>query len=264
MDCDAIEALLPDWWAETLSASDRQRVSEHLAACDRCRDEAETLGVLWRRLEALADEAPSERLRARFDTWVAGYAAARREAPTSAPATVLPFRRHWLHVAAGAAAVVLLGLAFLAGFLVEEKRAAPDVAALRQEVQVVRQMLAVSLLQQQSANERLRGLSVSLELDRPNQSVLTALVDTLERDSNVNVRLAAIDALHSFASERGARDGLIQSLERPQSPLVQIALIDALVDLGETRVKSTCEALAADDTVNEAVRARARSAVQQL
>lgn len=134
-----------------------------------------------------------------------------------------------------------------------------EVTELRQELRDMRQMMTLTLLQQQSATERLRGVSWSSQVDRPGSPVLDALLDTLARDPNVNVRLASIEALTQFGQDARIRRGMVDELatNRQDSPLVQIALIDALVGMKERESVGAMRTLAADQKVNEAVRQRA-------
>ena len=88
----------------------------------------------------------------------------------------------------------------------------------------LRQMVSLSLLQQQSASERLKGVAWAAQLESGDGSVVTALLDALSNDPNVNVRLASVDALKRFATQDAVRRGAVTALERQTSPLVQIAL----------------------------------------
>jgi HEAT repeat protein len=128
----------------------------------------------------------------------------------------------------------------------------------------MREMVAMSLLQQDSAIERLRGVNWSHQLERPSNQVLATLLDTLRHDPNVNVRLASIDALRAFATVDSVRTGLVEALGNKTSPMVQIALIDAMVEIRERRSLDTLRLIAADTQQNEAVRQRARRGLQQL
>jgi hypothetical protein len=139
-----------------------------------------------------------------------------------------------------------------------------EVHELSQEVRDLRQMVTLSLMQQQSASERLKGVSWSNQLDRPGDEVVTALIDTLMRDSNVNVRLASIDALKRFADREAVRAAAIRALGTQKSPLVQMALIDFVVETREHSALDTLRKLAMDSTVNEAVRTRAAWGVDHL
>jgi hypothetical protein len=139
-----------------------------------------------------------------------------------------------------------------------------ELAQLRTEVQSMRQLVTLSLLQQSSPAERLRGVSYSQLMQEPDQEVQTALLHTLNYDPNVNVRLAAIDALYSLGNEAGIRHELVESLRRQASPLVQIALIDLLVKLREKQSLEAFRRLLQDERLNHEVKQRVEWGIQQL
>jgi hypothetical protein len=140
----------------------------------------------------------------------------------------------------------------------------PEVRELSREVRDLRQMVTLSLLQQQSASERLKGVSWSNQLDRPGDEVVTALIDTLMHDTNVNVRLASIDALKRFAERDIVRRAAVEALDTQKSPLVQMALIDFVVETQDHAALGALRRLSGDAQVNEAVRARAMWGIDQL
>ena len=126
------------------------------------------------------------------------------------------------------------------------------------------QLVTLSLLQQQSASERIRGLSWSQRVSQPEPQVLSALLQVLDYDPNANVRLAAVDALQQFSDQPMVRQGLVQAVTRQSSPLVQIALIDLLVQIQEKRSVDTFKRMIADENLNDAVKQRAERALKQL
>jgi HEAT repeats/Putative zinc-finger len=168
-----------------------------------------------------------------------------------------------------AAAVLILVGGFAAGRNwpnAAHEQSRNEVSELRGELRGMREMVAMTLLQQDSAIGRLQGVSWSHQLERPSDQVLATLLDTLRHDPNFNVRLASIDALRAFAAEEGVRTGLVDALgsKGTTSPMVQIALIDALTDLRERRSVDALRTLAEDTKQVEAVRQRARRGIQQL
>ena len=174
--------------------------------------------------------------------------------------------------AAAACALATIGIA-IGNYMTTPASFAPDVAtvssdteiaAMRGELRDLREMVTLSLMQQQSASNRLKGVSWSGQIDRPSSEVVAALLDTLMHDPNVNVRLATIDALERFASQDVVRRGTIQAVDRQVSPLVQIALIDFMVKVKDHESVGTLRRLSTDPAVNDAVRMRAVSALQQL
>jgi DNA polymerase III delta subunit len=68
-------------------------------------------------------------------------------------------------------------------------------------------------------------------MDQASQKVTSALIQTLNNDNNVNVRLAALDALRVYSGEGKVREELIRSIAKQDSPLVQIALAELMAQL---------------------------------
>src|SRR5258705_7696731 len=119
--------------------------------------EADALDATWRMLGAVDSPAPnSDRMRARLDVVIDAV----EHAPTSMPP------RRWQPsvlqcLAAAAMLVIGAGIGWLAG----SQRARPVVAvstaqidAMRSEMHDLREMVSLSLMQQQSASERLKGV----------------------------------------------------------------------------------------------------------
>jgi HEAT repeat protein len=122
----------------------------------------------------------------------------------------------------------------------------------------------LSLLQQQSASDRLRGVSWSYRVEQSDTEVLSALLHTVNQDSNVSVRLAAVDALRNFGDSPVARKGITQSLLKQTSPMVQIALVDVLVELRERPAVPTLKLLLATPDLDKSVKSKIESAIAQL
>jgi hypothetical protein len=263
MDCQDISTKFADYLAGTLSDADLAAVREHLRGCASCRDELAALDETWQALGEIGPEpADSAALRARFDAALAGY----RHATIAPDASPAGRSRAWMFWQGAAAAAVLVVGVFIGRASASHELSAgdPQIGALRTELGEVREILTLSLLQQQSASERLKGVSSTAQLDEPGNEVVAALLDTLMHDENVNVRLATIDALQRFAARDVVRRGAIAALPRQTSPLVQIALIDFVAQSAAVEGTATLRAIAHDSKANDAVRTRATRALQQL
>jgi hypothetical protein len=272
MQCEQLTERLADYWAGALSEADRAAFEAHVATCPECRREAAALGETWRSLGTLRDEEPSPALQQRFDamldafqagtnvTSLADWSKTHAAATNAAPVKSRLFHPAWQM----AAALLLVTIGFAAGRGWPDQAATHQIGELRGEVRGMREMVALALLQQDSAVERLRGVSWSGQMDQPGTQVLNALVDTLQHDPTVNVRLAAIDALQTFGREDRVRTALLDALQEQRSPLVQMALIDAMVDLRERRSVTVLRTMAGDAKANTLVRQRAERGLQQL
>lgn len=147
---------------------------------------------------------------------------------------------------------------------VVQTAAVPEVRELSQEVRDLRQMVTLSLMQQESAAERLKGVSWSNQLQSPGNEVVAALIDTLMHDANVNVRLASIDALKRFSERDVVRNATLQALDTQTSPLVQMALIDFVVETQDRQAIAALRRLSGDDKLDATVRARAKWGIGHL
>jgi len=266
MNCDKIQDLVSEEWAGTLSSSDSERLRSHLAACASCREERDGLNRLWQQLAAIPSEEPGAGVRTRFQAMLEGYKQGIGRAQD------LPARRaglgEWFGLRPAfrfGLAALLLTAGFFSGYMLRSSRnGQEELASLREEVHEMRQIVTISLLKQQSASERLKGVSWSSQVSRPDPEFLSTLLHTLNLDSNVDVRLAAVDALSRFADDPSVRSALIQSLPRQESPLVQISLIDLLVQLRERESIDVLRQLTNDNNQNEQVRKRALWGLQKL
>jgi hypothetical protein len=211
------------------------------------------------------DEPPGPAVRARFYQMLEAYEEGRRAALTP----VKPARSAWWPLAPVwqfAAAACLLVLGFYTGSLRPWERGenVQELATLRSEVQNMRQLVALSLLQQQSASDRLRGVNYSYRVEPSDTEVLSALLRTVNTDANVNVRLAAVDALRPFLDSPVARRGITQALMKQSSPLVQVALLDLVRDIRDSEAAADVKALAANVELDETVRHRAQMVAAEM
>jgi hypothetical protein len=160
-------------------------------------------------------------------------------------------------------ALVALGT-YLGLQLGSVKSNSQDLAALHTELANMRQMVALSMLQQQSASQRLEGVTWTRREGQLDPQVLTALMHTLRYDASVDVRLAALDALSRHAGQPQVRKTVVDALQEQQSPLVQVALIDQLVEWRDTEAAPRLEQLRQMPNLNPTVRQRADWAISKL
>jgi hypothetical protein len=269
MTCDETKLLLTDYWTQTLDEKQELAFDAHLATCDACRAEAEQLGALWKGLAQIPAEEPSPALRTRFYDTLAAF----RTGLESAPKTTWRDRLLALWPKQPAfqmgLSFALLAIGVGIGYAVHSTSSPsqptnPEIAQLQSEVTNMRQMVALSLLQQQSASERLRGVSYAVQAPSSDTEVLSALLKTVNQDPNVNVRLQAVDALHQFGSSPVTRTAAAQSIAKQETPLVQIALIDLLVDLKDKDSSPELLKVANDEKLDASVRQHAKWALGKL
>ena len=248
---------------EMLGETEGEEFAAHIASCEECRNEVSRICGLWQSLDLLPVEEPSSKLRDRFYEMLGAYR--QGLASNQSRASRADSGRWWrMPVWQLAAAVALLAVGMGAGYSVRGDKSRPELVQLREEVTSMRQLVALSLLQQQSASERLRGVSWAYQAEPSDREVLGALVTAVNHDANVNVRLAAVDALRRFAASPETRRAVVDALPTQTTPLVQVALIDLLVDFKDRNAADALTKLAANREVNDGVRQQARWALEKL
>ncbi len=272
MTCERMKDILADYLVSELDEKTLAEAQAHLAACAACREELEALSAVWTKLGVLPKEQPSAALRSRFYDMLEAYkenlqkdgtASKLYQSALSRLRRLMPRRPAYQF----GLAVILIVAGLGSGYLLNVRSrfaARTEVAGLRQEIDEMRRTVAVSLLKQASPSERLMGVSWSARLDRPGEEIIAALLETLDHDRNVNVRLAAVDALYLFYDHPEVKEGLVRSLARQTSPLVQLSLIDLLVGIRERRAAEALELLIMDEKLNPKVKKRAELGLAQL
>lgn len=263
MTSEELRQSIPEYLSGRMSAAETAAFEAQLSSNAELQIELEELRATWLGLGQIPDARPSAALRARFYRQLHDVENGRSH----------PLRGGFAWWRPGLSGLVRQATIFLAlfclGMYVDRvsmsSRASNDQSAqLQSQVQSLRQTVALSLLDRQSASSRLEGVSWSSQVAHPDRDLLTALIGTLEHDSNTNVRLAALDALEKFSGEAEVRETMIQSLSKQDSPLVQIALIDALVHIHDQKAAGEIRKLSNQPEANAAVRQRAQWALHNL
>jgi hypothetical protein len=260
MNCqEAAEALAGRWHGE-IDPEREAALERHLADCEACRREAADLAALWQGLDALPVVEPPAGMRARFDARLAEELARERGG------RVVPFavpRRNAGSATIGrgvrrfAAIAATLAIGVLAGAELARRHDDRQIEALRGEVASLHETVATALLAGASPSERLRGVAYGRSVSETDARVAAALIAALENDPDVNVRLAAIEALRPLAARPETRPRLVAATSGQESPLVQLSLVEALLDpaagLDPAAARADLAGLLADPKLDPAV-----------
>jgi anti-sigma factor RsiW len=287
MNCEQIAELLPDYLQGSLAREQVSQVEQHCEHCATCAQDV----VMWKKLALLPSDQPSPDSRARFDAMLHAYSPAtsdrsmevssdssRQEfspkiatpnvsdsSKRAAPWTFIAWLRSPLGAVAWSAALLISGVFIGTRVNKEAVPAHPDeIAAMHAELTNMRQLVALSMLQQQSASERLQGVSWSGREAHLDPQIQSALLRTLRYDNSVDVRLAALDALSRHANQPQIRKGVVDALQEQQSPLVQVALIDQLAEWRDPGATQLLRTFQQTPNLNPAVRQRAEWAISKL
>jgi hypothetical protein len=242
MNCEEAREFMATAWKEELEQlDDAPEFQHHLETCAECSAEMTALGGLWVRLADLPVPEPSLALHTRWHATLA---------------SLIPERRSGVFWQLAFFALACLVIGVLVGANLPRRN--------NEEIAKLRDMVTLTLLQQQSAAERLRGVDYTGSMQTMEPEVVSALIQAVSHDANVNVRLAAVDALSKVATHRAVLESLTRSLPRQDSPMVQAEVIDYLVNAHDRDAIGTLRQLAAQPNVNPVVLERTHYALQQL
>jgi hypothetical protein len=243
LTCIETELLFIDYLDNEISDSARKAVDSHLSSCDHCRKEIENYRSLFTTIASQKKELPGPLMRENFNTMlqselnIVTTAQLIKPAP---PASVVVMKPSGWITRIAACLVLILGGIFIGLLIRNAGTASPsqgEMAELKSEVRSMKEALMFNLLSDQSASERIKAVSYADGMNNPGDDVIDALFNTLNTDDNVNVRLAALDAINKYARDNRVRDSLVASLRRQKEPILQIVLINILTGQKETKAK---------------------------
>ena len=165
-----------------------------------------------------------------------------------------------------AAAIVLLIGGFGLGRLTPDPAGhSTEFGDLKQEVQVLQQMVMMNALRNHSASERLQVINTIEESSAsPDVNLIGALVHTMNNDESPNVRSAAVEALARFISREDVRAEMVHSLGEQDNPMVQITMINLLMQAEEKAAISPLRKIAGNESSPPEVRQTAEIALSVL
>jgi len=237
-NCSDISPLLIDYIDGQLAPAIRDKVAEHLRVCADCRNEVEQFKQLFDEMATVQLEQPSPALRENFNLMLQSelnIAATTEMLKKRKEADVVPIKpkRIWMQIAAS---IILVAGGVLVGMQLSNSGSSKaEIAELKNEMQSVKETMMLNQLSQESASDRIQAVSYAEGFNKPNPKILQALMQTLNTDENLNVRLAAANAMGKFLNDPSVIESLIASLRTQKEPLVQIALITMLTEKKETK-----------------------------
>lgn len=254
-----IDDLLTRYYAGETTLDEERQLRDFFERTQPLPDHLRPHAALFGYVTQAQTEQPSTDLVAQLD----------RKLGPQRPVPVRQLTSWSLRLAAG---VTLLLLGFAGGRYYTRRQPAADTElaeagqsrADSPEADSIKSALAFDAMTQTSASDRIQAVYQSSELDQADREITQLLINTLNFDANVNVRLAACQALLRFEGEEGVREALIQSLRIQKDPNVQLTLIETLVAIKEKRAAREMQWLARNGQVLEIVRLKAEEGVGAL
>lgn len=255
MKCNEVEELLIDYLEDTLPDETKQSIASHLKECVSCSHHLQQTSDLLKGVAEIPMELPSPRLSASFENRL------QQEISNAKP---LARRMQWKTILQIAASAILV----LAGYWLGTQHTTADtnqrISDLEAQSIEMKKEITLAMMNNPSASKRIMAVGYSEELDKPDEKVLQAVINRLQVDENINVRLAAADALGKFANEEIVKEALIHALGSEKSPDVQIALINWLAVSRDKRAIAPIQQLINEEDVPSFVKEQANAGLAKI
>ncbi len=259
---EKIKTLLPLYLEGVLDAEEIKLLEGHLTDCEECKKELEGYKILSKAFKEEEVAKPSNNLEIEF------LKALNEE--KNKQNKVIPLRKkntenlgfkNLIRIAAGIA--LLIG-AFMMGKMQEAKKADSELALLRNETLKIKETAMLSLMENQSASKRIRGVNYIEDFTQPDEDILKALTDRMLYDENTNVRMAAVEALSNYTSSKSVKMAFVNALEKEKNPSVQIAIIKNLVRIQEKKATGPMKKLLNQEDTQPFIKEEIKKGLPQI
>jgi hypothetical protein len=272
MKCENDKEQITRWINNEMTATERNAFELHLSGCAECSQELKAEQRLWNLVGEVPAPQPSADMSTRFWSMLEEYKEKQRPKTNPVSGFIEKLRQLWTlqpgMQLAYTILLVVIGLGF--GYFLNRQGEnsgyanKQEIASLSSQVHEMKEMMMLSLLENPSASERIRGVSYTSEIKSVNKEVIEALFSTLNDDPNVNVRLVTLEALAQYSNDPVVREGLVKSIVQQDSPLMQSALADVMLRLRVKRSVPSFKKLLQQKNLDHSIRKKIEQTITGL
>lgn len=251
MDCNEVKINLPEYIDRKLDEKTSELVSEHLQTCDSCKELHAELKSFLQFTASFPEIEPPLGMKEEF-MQMAELESAPKERTLRIPA--------WVRVAA---MILIVFGTFAGGYFSGSKKGA--VGELQAEMGQLKQEVLLAGLRDYSGPQKIQAVYDIQSSGDASETFVDALVHTMNSDKNVNVRLAAINALSEMMGKNDRiKAELIKSLSVQDNPLLQISLIQVLTESGVKEAKDEIESISNSENTDTNVKEYAKNMIKTI
>lgn len=252
-----------DWWLKLslgrLSEADQKALDDVLASVPDLKEEFQELDEFLGRLEKIEIPEPSVQMDIRFRAMLDGYTSAKTDRTQSRVDRFLEWATLRWKVATAS-----MALGFLVAFFFIPKGDSEEIARLSEDLSEMKKVMILTMIEQPKAQDRIAAVSMTSEVKMGDEKIINVLINTLNTDKSLNVRLAALDALLPYGKNETVRAALIESIHQQDSPLLQVALADAMVQIQGKEAVAAFQELMESPEMEETVKSKLQSTIKIL
>lgn len=267
MKCEDIETMMMDYLENNIDDHGRKAIEKHLETCESCLDSLRDAQKLLKMIPQADMEIPDESLRINFYHMLHREMEKIESQDNKLPERqIVPWYSNKPFLVAAGIAILLCGT-FLGTMMKsgnQNTSGFQKISQLETEVNDLRKNTMLTMLRDESSSQRLEGISYADDMQKPDYQIITALINTLNNDKNVNVRLASAYSLSKFTDDRMVCDSLIASLPKQEEPIIQITIINILVGIKEKNALKTIQKMLDNKEIINEVKVVAQNGAREL
>lgn len=264
------EKLIPDYLEGNLDEQTLKNFDEHMKKNRDFKQEVEKLKRLWDNIEQLPEEKPSPQLETNFYTMLQDYKLEMNKETHKIKISDL-FNELFSRILpkkpvmqfAFSFTLLLIGLFLGSRFNIFNMQN-NELSEMRTEMNRLNKLVMLSLLEQSSPADRLKGVIKASDIEHPDDKVFEAIFRTLDGDPNENVRLASVELLGNYANRRDVQKRLISSFKKQESPMVKTTMINLFVDFNVKDAIELFRELISKNNMNVIVKEEIKRGLEEL
>ncbi len=262
MNCNNIEQRIVDFIDDQLTTDEAEQVQKHIETCANCKVLYDETILLFKAFNDEEEQVPSENLREEF------YELLEEEKQLLNP-KVVQFNKQekefpWKRAFQVAASIIFLFMGYFLGSHKTGKDANKQIIALQKETNELKEGMVLAMIENQSVSKRIQAVNYTEGFEKPDVKILEALIERMQYDGNINVRLAAAEALSEFPESIMVKDAFIEALTTQKSPSLQIAIIQFLVKIQEKRAIAPMKQLLEHSDTPDFVKEQVNDGILQI
>ena len=250
MNCSDIDKYINGYIEKTLSSSEIIALNEHLSQCEDCQlimQQYEALDNLFNSGDLIE---PPETLAIEIQSMIAKVSEVNKKEKKNST-TNYSLKKGILQIAASF--LLFLG-GYYFGFYQNNNATRRVLNDLSSENTSIKKSLTLALIDNKSASKRVKAINLTSEISTTSNQVINALIKRMNYDENINVRLAAIEALGQNSKLPVIKNSFIQRLKKENTPEIQIGIIQALKNVKDKNVVRAMQDLMEEKDVSPIVK----------
>lgn len=257
-------SLITDYIDDNLSVERKREFDTYVAEGHIDMKEVEALGVLQGKIMNASEPEPSAAMREGFYSMLSDVKAASNRSSIASR-----WEQLWQMLMGSNRGRLAFGMSVLIFGVVIGRALSGSfyqgqMTELSSQMADMKEMMMMSMLEEESVTKRLQGVQMSRELVSSNTEVTNAMFVTLNSDESTNVRMAALNLLAQYADDPAIREGLVNSISKQESPLMQVALAELMVELQESKSVDQFKNIIEGEYTPEEVKTMLRESVNKI